>query len=192
MIDEKGAAALSMRALARELGSGTATLYRHFDGKTMVVAHVVDRVLGEVEFSASELGVLGWRQAGTSVAMAMFEALRRHPNVAPLLVESAPLGPNALALRERMIAVLLDNGFAPDLAARAYATLARYVLGFAIQLTSPDGDARLAGVFHDLDPQLFPATATVADHAPVPLEDEFTFGLELIVEGLAQLRRRTT
>ena len=91
-----------------------------------------------------------------------------------------------------MVGFLLANGFPPELAARSYATLARYVLGFAIQTGAsgdPD-DARLTQVFRDLDPRMFPATVAVAEHVPVPLDDEFAFGLELIVDGLAQLLRR--
>lgn len=188
IVDEQGADALSMRALAQALDSGTATLYRHFDNRGQVIAHVVDRVLGEVELNAEELSALDWQQACKSVARSMFDVLHRHRNVAPLLVGQAPVGPNALAQRERLIAILLDNGFPPQLAARSYATLARYVLGFAIQLTgdSRPEDARLAGVFHRLDPELFPATVSVADHLPVPLADEFAFGLDLIVNGLAR------
>jgi TetR/AcrR family tetracycline transcriptional repressor len=69
----------------------------------------------------------------------------------------------------------------------------RYVLGFAIQLNDhgvagqPD-DAQLSAVFHGSDPVFFPATVAVADTLPVALEDEFAFGLELIVAGLTQLR----
>jgi TetR/AcrR family transcriptional regulator, tetracycline repressor protein len=81
---------------------------------------------------------------------------------------------------------LLDNGFPPALAARSYATLARYILGFAIQPTSTHDDAGLSQVFHDLDPIQFPATVAVADSLPVPGEDEFAFGLELLVDGLTQ------
>lgn len=194
IIDEQGADALSMRTLAQRLESGTATLYRHFANRSQVIAEVVDRVFGEVEFNVEDLNALGWQLASKSAALAMFNLLRRYRNVAPLLVEQAPIGPNALSHRERLIAILLDDGFPPQLAARSYATLARYVLGFVIQLTghsSPDDldDARLAGVFGELDPDLFPATVTVADHLPVRLEDEFAFGLQLIVDGLAQLRQ---
>jgi hypothetical protein len=109
--------------------------------------------------------------------------------VTPLLADDVPIGPNALVVRERMIAFLLGNGFPPALAARSYATLARYILGFAIQLTSIRGDLddnRLAKVFHDLDPDQFPATVAVADSLPVPWEEEFAFGLELLVDGLTQ------
>jgi TetR/AcrR family transcriptional regulator, tetracycline repressor protein len=183
-----------MRALAQRLDSGTATLYRHFANRGQVIAQVVDRVFGEAVFDAEELSAMPWQQACKSVAQGMFEVLRRHRNIAPLLVEQAPIGPNALAQRELLIAILLENGFSPELAAHSFATLARYILGFVIQLTgdSSSDDARLAGAFHELDPQLFPALVTVADHLPVPLEDEFAFGLDLIVNGLARLRQRRT
>lgn len=75
---------------------------------------------------------------------------------------------------------------------RAYATLARYVLGFAIQLgdhsATDQDDAQLSASFRGLDTSLFPATVAVADSLPVPLEEEFTFGLELMVNGLRELR----
>ena len=77
--------------------------------------------------------------------------------------------------------------------ARSYATLARYILGFAIQLTSHRDDlddAGLSQVFHNLDPRQFPATVKVADNLPVPLDDEFAFGLELIIDGLTQMLAR--
>ena len=134
-----------------------------------------------------------WQEACKTAARAMFDALRSHPNVAPLLAEDVPLGPNAMAAREGLIGILLDNGFPPELAALSYATLARYILGFAIQLTgtrSDLDDARLNQVFHDLDPRMFPATVSVADSLPVPLDDEFAFGLELIIDGLTHALQR--
>jgi TetR/AcrR family transcriptional regulator, tetracycline repressor protein len=195
IVDEEGAEALSMRTLAQRLDSGTATLYRHFNSRTDVIAHVVDRVFSAAELDAARLSAMTWQEACKAAAYSMFDALRHHRNVAPLLAEDVPIGPNALAARERLIAILLDNGFPRALAARSYAMLARYILGFAIQLTGHStagdlDDARLSQVFHGLDPQLFPATVAVADSLPVPLEDEFVFGLELIVNGLTQQLRR--
>ena len=52
------------------------------------------------------------------------------------------------------------------------------------------GDAQLAQMFHALDPSRFPATVAVADSLPVPFEDECAFGLDLLVDGLAQALRR--
>ncbi|MFD4599839.1 TetR/AcrR family transcriptional regulator [Streptomyces sp. NPDC058464] len=192
IVDEEGAEALSMRTLAQRLGSGTATLYRHFDNRAALVAHVVDRVFGAVQLDRGELFAAGWQQALRTVAHTMFDALGRHRYAARLMVEQIPVGPNAMALREDCVAVLLDSGFPPRVAAHAYATLARYVLGFAIQTTGQGGtgqldDAQMSAVFRSVDQSLYPATLTVAGSLPVPIEDEFSFGLELLLSGLAQL-----
>jgi AcrR family transcriptional regulator len=189
LLDEQGADALSMRSLAQRLGSGTATLYRHFANRSELVAMVVDHILGEVDLDARAVTELPWQQACISFAQNMFDALSRHGNVASLLINYTPMGPNALANRELCLSVLLDNGFAPAASAHAYATLARYVLGFAIQLSgstaaSGQQDAEVSAAFHQLDPSRYPATVAVADELPVPLEEEFTFGLRLIVAGL--------
>jgi AcrR family transcriptional regulator len=189
IVDEDGADALSMRTLAQRLDSGTATLYRHFTSRADLIAHVVDLVFGSVEIDAAQLKAVTWQEACKTAACAMFDVLRRHRNLAPLLAEDVLIGPNAMATREWLIAILLDNGFPPALAARSYATLARYILGFAIQFTGrrdDQDDDGPAQVFRKLDPRQFPATVKVADHLPVPLEDEFAFGLELIIDGLTQ------
>ena len=193
IVDERGAEALSMRTLAQRLDSGTATLYRHFSGRADVVAHVIDRVFGMAELDLAALAAMPWPDACKVLCRSMFDAIHRHPNVAPLLAGDVPVGPNALAAREYAIAFLLANGFPPALAARSYATLSRYVLGFAIQLDNNVdglGDARIARVFHELDPTQFPATVAAAEHLPVPFDEEFDFGLELIVDGLAHALQR--
>ena len=190
LVDEQGADALSMRSLAQRLGSGTATLYRHFANRSELVAQMVDRMLGEIDIDEPAIAALSWQQACTLFARHMFDALARHGRVASLLIGHVPMGPNALAHRERILSVLLDNGFPPVVAAHAYATLSRYVLGFAIQLSgSPpaEQDAQLATAFHALDPSRYPATVAVADDLPVPLEEEFAYGLRLIVAGLERL-----
>jgi AcrR family transcriptional regulator len=190
LLDEEGADALSMRNLAQRLDSGTATLYRHFTGRADLVAQVVDSVLADAHVDDEALDGMTWQQACETLAHSLFDVFRRHPHVAPLLIEQIPTGPNAMAQREQMIALLLKSGFAPSLAAQACATLARYVLGFATQLSPPGGStADEDEVWQTLDPQTFPATASVADHLPVPLEQEFAFGLGLILNGLSQAAR---
>ncbi len=175
-----------MRSLAQHLGSGTATLYRHFADRSELVATIVDRMIGEAGLDASTVAALPWQQACISFAQHMFDALGRHGRVAPLLIGHVPIGPNALAQRELVLSVLLENGFTPGVAAHAYATLSRYVLGFAIQHSTADDDqdAKISTVFHRLDPTRYPATVAVADDLPVPLAEEFAFGLRLIVAGL--------
>lgn len=189
IVDEEGADALSMRALAARLDSGTATLYRHFDDRAELIAQVVDRVFGEVQLDAGEPETMSWPESCRAVATAMFDALRRHRNVAPLLVDVVPTGTNALRMRERCLAVLLENGFSKNRAVLAWATIAHYVLGFAMQAGSgsPRGftSTKTTKAFlRGLDAAEFPATVAVADAMPVPIEEEFSFGLDLIIKGL--------
>jgi hypothetical protein len=66
-------------------------------------------------------------------------------------------------------------------------TLARYVVGFAIQARpADDRDAEselISTALRDLDPVHFPATVAVSGALPISLEDEFEFGLELLLAG---------
>ncbi|WP_328529952.1 TetR/AcrR family transcriptional regulator [Nocardioides sp. NBC_00368] len=191
IVDEEGADALSLRVLAQRLDSSTATLYRHFSNRAELINHVIDHTFGGVPVQADDLRSLGWEDACRAMATWMFENLRSHPNVAPLLLAQAPTGPNAMAVREVALQVLLDAGFSPPIAIRCYATLARFVLGFAIQLNGVETeDAALAEAYRNSGENSLAATAAVADFGPVPLEDEFSFGLDLLLTGLAQQRTR--
>ncbi len=197
IVDEVGADAFSMRLLADRLGSGTATLYRHLAGKDELMFHVVDRILGEVnvDIDAETLSGTAWQQATARGAGAFYEVLKSHPNALPLLVSQVPVGPNALINRERSMAVLLASGFPLDLAARAYTAVAHYVVGFALQQHAPGApqpqDAgRLRDLYLALDPETYPATVAAADELTgVPLDEEFRFGLQLVLDGIE--RRRT-
>lgn len=189
IIDDEGAEALSLRLLAQRLDSSTSTLYRHFANRAELIDHVIDHTFDGVPVQADELRSLGWEDACRAMATWMFENLRSHPNVAPLLLTQAPTGPNARKLRELALQILLDAGFPPPVAIRCYATLARFVLGFAIQLNSEAGDdGAFAAAYSSSRQDGLPATAAVAAFAPVPLDEEFDFGLDLLLTGLARHR----
>ena len=188
-VDEVGPQAFNMRLLAERLESGTATLYRHVASKDEILAYVVDRVLGELDTTAVDAASTRWQQACMCHGERVFALLRKHPGIVPLLVAQVPLGPNGLKVRESGIATFLANGFAADLAARAYTTVAHYVLGFAMQHpgaaeNEPHGED-IINFFAGLDAGQYPAIAAAGQHLPgESVEDEFRFGLKLIIDGL--------
>jgi AcrR family transcriptional regulator len=100
IIEEEAAGALSLRSLAQRLDSSTATLYRHFANRAELISEVIDSVFDGVPVDAQELLSEGWEHARRAVASWMFAKLNEHPNLAPLLLTHAPVGPNAMALRE--------------------------------------------------------------------------------------------
>lgn len=193
-VDDHGAAALSMRSLAVHLGSSTATLYRHFPNRAALISALMDRVVGELDLDALEGP---WRQWCEGFSTGWLEVMKRHRNVAVLMADQLPMGPNSMAAKERWLTVLLNNGFSSHLAAHSMAMLGHYVQGFAIQLSgdrakSDRDEADYAAEGQLLDPARFPAlsAAIAAGELPVPLESEFTFGLELILDSLERLRDR--
>ena len=56
---------------------------------------------------------------------------------------------------------------------------------FAMWIVSVACDAEVSAAFHRLDPDRYPATVALADELPVPLATEFSFGLRLMMAGLA-------
>ncbi|MEV0637532.1 TetR/AcrR family transcriptional regulator [Streptomyces sp. NPDC050619] len=195
LIDEVGIQALTLRMLADALESGTATLYRHFDGKDELLAVVADRMLGEVRVDPEEVVGRSWREAVTATAAALYDVLCRHPRAVPLLAAQVPVGPNGLRGRERLIALFLSHGFSVGLAARAFTAIGHYVIGFAIQqhgpgTPRPEDQAHLRDYYLSLDPAEYPATTAATDElTSVPLQEEFRFGLDLLLDGLEQARR---
>ena len=188
IVDEKCADALTFRALAERLSSSTATLYRHFASRSELVALVVDRIIGDIRLAEQDVASLPWDAVCRSLATAMFDSLSTHRGVATLLAETVPTGPNGLAVREQLLGVLLRAGFEPIIALRAVATISHYVLGFAMQSfegSSTGESAADVSVIRELDAGLFPATAAVAHLIPRPLREEFAFGLDLLLRGLA-------
>lgn len=184
LVDEHGAQALSMRSLAQRLNSGTATLYRHFANRQELVSRVVDQLFGSVSMSYEQLLALPWPEALETVGHHMYSTLSLHAKAAPLLIEQVPTGPQALVQREMCIARLLAAGFEPKLAARTYTTMAHFVLGFAVQIADDSVDPDVVRHFRALDTTAFPATVAVAHHLSASIDDEFAFGLRLMIEGL--------
>jgi AcrR family transcriptional regulator len=196
ILDDEGIDALSMRSLATRLGSSTATLYRHVNSKDEILAYVADRILGETNLDGGAFD--SWQQACRAGARALYRTLTEHPNAIPLFVKQVPIGPGALAARERGIAALLAGQFPPPLAARGYTALAHFVVGFAIQqhveqTAGPERVSQLRAYYRSLDPGTYPATTTVAELLPgATIGDEFEFGLNLVIDGLENALRRTT
>ncbi|MEU4068373.1 TetR/AcrR family transcriptional regulator [Streptomyces wedmorensis] len=191
LVDEHGTQAFSLRLLAEALNSGTATLYRHFEGKDEILAYVVDRVLGEAVLD--DLAERGdWREALTVTAHRFHDTLRAHPHTLPLLIAQVPVGPHGLAQRERVLSALLAHGLPVDLAARAFTAVTHYVIGFTAQqhgpAAAPDDGPRLAAFYGGLDPAAYPALLQAARTlTSVPVDEEFAFGLGLLVHGLGHL-----
>src|SRR6266851_1284328 len=198
LIDREGLAALSMRNLAKELQTGTTTLYRYVSGKDEVLVLVADAVLGETQLRHPVEG-MGWRHVIEELARAMRTALSAHPNVAAVFATAVPVGPNSLRGRELTLRVLRERGFDKTLAADVYTALAHQVLASVLQ--EPMNDFRAGGLgtsknltlrdfYRSLPPGQYPNLVELADELTSrTAAEEFEFGLECLLDGV-ELRQR--
>jgi AcrR family transcriptional regulator len=191
IIDREGLDALSMRSLATQLETGTATLYRYVSSKDEVLVEALDAVLGEIHLPEGFSDASDWRSQVAKAATALRVGLLAHPNITPLLAGSVPIGPNALAGREANLDLLIKAGFAPSTAARLHLTIVHYVIGFVLA-ERPESAAygteykrTLKRYYQRLPADRYPSIAALADELTTrDIDREFAFGLGLILDGI--------
>lgn len=193
--DAGGVAAVSMRSVARELGVEAMSLYHHVAGKEAILDGIVDRVFAEIDLSA---GSGDWRGALRARAASARSVLLRHSWALGMLDSRATPGPATLRHHDAMIGILLGGGFDLAGAASAFSLLDSYVYGFVLQERSLPfrTDDKLGDVAKGIraaaPAEDFPhLSAMIVDHALQPgyqYADEFTVGLDLLLESLERLR----
>jgi len=194
LADEAGLEAFSMRGLAQELGVVPMALYKHVANKDELLDGMVDIVFSEIELPP---GDLDWRSAMRRRAISTREALKRH-SWAIGMMESRHPGPANLRNHNAVMGCLRKAGFSFKMAVHAYSVQDAYIYGFALQemdlaFETPDsaGEAaqRRAQTIGALDD--YPYLVEIATKLPESGYDntvEFAWGLDLILDGLEQLR----
>ena len=105
--DVDGFAAVTMRRVASEIGTGAATLYRHLDNRRDLVDLMIDAVYGELEL---RLTGRGWLADLLAVGVQSSGIVERHPWFTEAVNEQpVPSGPNVVALIEHCLAALADH-----------------------------------------------------------------------------------
>jgi AcrR family transcriptional regulator len=195
LADRGGVGALSMRKLAQELGVEAMSLYHHVANKDDILDGIVDVVFAEIELPTGEAG---WRAAMRRRAISAREALRRHPWATGLMESRSTPGPANIRHHDAVLGVLRNAGFPIELAAHAYSLLDSYIYGFALQEASlpfhtPEETAEVAQtIMAEFPADEYPYLAEIAtDYVLQPGYDygnEFLYGLDLILDGLARAR----
>lgn len=193
LADAEGLASLSMRRLGEALGVEAMSLYKHVANKEAILAGIVDRVVAEME--APAIGG-DWRAAMRRRAVSAHATLRRHPWATMLLVSRANVGPAMLRYVDATIGCLRAAGFSYALADHAWNAIDSHVYGFTLQAQNfpfaPEEYARVAaGFLPALDARVHPYLHAMTREVVAGRHDgvhEFTFGLDLILEGLERRR----
>ncbi len=195
LADQEGIGAVTMRRLGKDLGVEAMSLYKHIRDKEEVLAGIADRVASEFSLPSAEGD---WRTSIRDSAIAAHAVLLRHPWAGPLMESMLDPGPARLAYLDAFVGVLRGAGFSLPDVAHAFGALDSHLYGFTMQVVSwpfdaDDMSAVAAAMAAELDAERFPnllAMASMAAAGGRGIPVEFTFGLDLILEGLERRRRR--
>jgi AcrR family transcriptional regulator len=125
LLDQDGIDAVTMRKVAQELDTGPASLYVYIDNREQLLALMLDRVVGEIALPARASG--DWRARLIAVLTASIEVLSRRQGLALVALAAIPVGPNALAVSEHVMALLREGGLSDATIAWAVDLLGLYV-----------------------------------------------------------------
>jgi AcrR family transcriptional regulator len=205
LLDREGLAALSMRRLAEELGTGAASLYWHVGSKDGLLDLVFDELIGEAQVPEPDPG--HWQEQLKDVARAQRAASLRHPYLVRISIGRIPMGPNALRYSERVLAILRAGGLSARLAVQGYLLLISVVNGFTLDETGvADGAQDEAGNGQPMDPasqqeaadmardyiaalpaDQFPTMVTLAgEFAFADRDERFEMLIGIFIDGLAR------
>ena len=198
ILDSGGESALTFRALAARLATGSGAIYWHVANKSELLAAAADDVNARVMTDAVDDAEP--REAIRTLALGVFDAIDAHPWVGAQLSRDRPWESTMLQILERVGQQLQALGVPENVQFDAVSALVSYVFGAAGQsaanarLLSPgtDRSAILASVtarWTQLDPAEFPfirRTATqMRGHDD---REQFLMGIDLILVGIEALR----
>jgi AcrR family transcriptional regulator len=181
VIDRDGLDALTMRAVAKELGMATMSLYRYVTDKDELEVLVVDHVLSGVDLAVPPGD---WRARIMELLSRFRDAVVTHPATVPLLLRHRHAAPASLVQIEAMLAILTEAGFTGERRAIAQRTVVAYFLGMLQnEHFGPLGGTGTAAMAAQERLPLLAETAAAA--RGIDGDAEFRGGLEIVLRGLS-------
>lgn len=193
--DAEGVAALSMRRVAADLDSGTASLYRYVAGRDELLDLMIDDVRGEWGYPALSGD---WRADLLAVAGRMRATLLRHRWVGAELIGRPALGPNSL--RQHDTALAAAGGLTPNITlaaqivdmvyAHVFGAVARELAELEAQRrsgqTKKQWQADVASYVRDvIDSGNYPQFGRrVIEAEDIDAQQQFEFGLACLLDGV--------
>ncbi|WUI02341.1 TetR/AcrR family transcriptional regulator [Spirillospora sp. NBC_00431] len=190
--EDAGVDRLTMRRLAREVGSTPMALYHHVRDKEELLILVMDdlaeQVMRRPELPADP------RERVVALAAAIRASLAERPWVVELLAADDLMSRSALWYNERIVGALMECGLTIERAVHAYRAVWYYTVGeMTVRAASTRRRARddrptyRDRVFADLDPEELPRLASLEGRwTELTARDTYLDGLRALVDGLTR------
>jgi len=186
MLDRDGQKGFSMRRLAAELDADPMALYHHIPNRKALMQAVLVALMRDCALLQSEGS---WQTRVRALCHALRDLAHRHPGCFQVYAAFEDWVPSEHRVYEAFYAALQDGGFAPKANVRGVRLLFAYVETFAIDeitgwMAAMDEQEREALAL-SLKSGAFPVSeALIADISEMEVDDEFAFGLGVLLRGL--------
>jgi AcrR family transcriptional regulator len=137
LVDERGLAAMSMRAVAERVGLTSMALYPYVGGKDALLDGLVDLLHQELGHVAGELGRSGdgpgefdWRTRLRALGRAVRALAHKHPGAFPLMLNRSATGASASWLTAALRGILHDAGVPEPRVPRIARMICAFLLGY--------------------------------------------------------------
>lgn len=190
IVDSAGLQALTIRALAYDLGVPPMTLYAHFKTKNELLDSAFERLLRQL--IPPERGST-WQTEFEDVCRHMRRVLLEHPHWIPLLTRvSVPT--SAMEIYHRLLSRMWKDGFYPEASMFAFSSAMSLAIGSVLVERMmghpPVPVQRLAlmkGILAEMPHGRYPRIAAAAPKFDRwSFESVFELGLDSLVRGLAE------
>ena len=183
VLSREGLSALSMRAVALELGVGTMSLYRYVRDREHLERLVVDRVLAAVDTETS--AKMSWMQRIHHLCERVRAAVAQQPAAVPLLLIHRHRSQQSMRWGEAVLSVLTDAGLRGKRRVIAFRALLSYVIGaISVEQLSPLEGAGTRALAELSTAEYSRLAETARQAQRIDSETEFRQGLGLLLRGL--------
>jgi AcrR family transcriptional regulator len=132
LADERGLAAVSMRAIAERVGVTPMALYPYIGNKTALLDAMLGHLLGQLQPArAGSAGAGPWRERLGAIAQAARAVVTAHPWAAELVFARPAVTPDSVRTVDLLYTALLEAGVPAAQVPRLERMLSTVVIGFA-------------------------------------------------------------
>jgi len=189
LADRDGIEAVTMRSVALKLRVEAMSLYNHVANKEALLDAMVERVVGDFEWPATDGD---WKGELRRRALSAHQVLLTHPWASLLILSRVNIGPAMLGHVDATIGCLRGAGFSWAMTDHAWNAIDNHVHGFTLQkLNFPFESAEYAAVASEYLPMVpaetYPHLNGMTREVAAARHDgvqDFEFGLSLILDGL--------
>ncbi|WP_106400961.1 TetR/AcrR family transcriptional regulator [Actinocorallia populi] len=194
LVERRGPAALSMRAVGEELGVSAMAMYRHVASKDELVAGIAEYVMTTLDVPEPDVPEADWKDGARSLMRAFRAIAQEYPRSLALALESRTGIPVALRAIERALSLCARAGLDGPTSVHVMRSLMAYTLGSQLREA---GMGRLlsrqaadpAETVRSLEPARFPHVVALPDELVDHGSDaDFEFGLELFLSSVEPMR----